>query len=142
MNRLFVGASVVGIRFGALQLIFDPPDIPGESCINLASAWLLYEERPSSFPENESDVAESTFEAEISVAVSLQHKIVASVEVGDPWPHLIVTFADGTVLYLNGKNEQYEPWTVAHYNFAANGTTQVIACPGGDIICIPQSGER
>ena len=142
LNRLLVGASVVGIRFGALQLILDPPEIAGESCINLSSAWLLYDKFPTSFPENESDIADSSFEAEIATAVSLQHKTVKSAELGDPWPHLIVTFSDGAVLYLNGKNEQYEPWIVAHYNFSPNESTQVIACPGGDVICIPSSGER
>jgi hypothetical protein len=143
LGPLLIGASVNGLRFGTLQLIFEPEqNVPSEPYINLASAWTLYPSRPESFPENESDVPDITQDEEILAAVSLRHKVVASVEVLEPWPHLVLTFTDNTVLYLNGKNDRYEPWTAGLTYAPAGKETQVIACPGGELaFIIPQDGR-
>ena len=142
LGPLLIGASVNGLRFGALQLIFEPvQNVPSEPYVNLASAWTLYSARPDSFPENESDVPDTTQEQEILTAASLRHKVVASVEVLEPWPHLVLTFTDQSVLYLNGKNDRYEPWTAGLAYAPAGKETQVIACPGGELAFIlPQGG--
>ena len=142
LSPLLVGASINGLRFGMLQLIFEPAlSVPSEPYINLASAWRLYAARPDSFPENESELPSLSQEQEIFCAVSLRHKVVASVEVMEPWPHLILTFTDGSVLYLNGKNDQYEPWTSGLTYTPPGKETQVIACPGGELaFLLPRDG--
>jgi len=142
LQRLLVGASVIGMRFGVLQLLFDTQTVPGEPYVNLASAWCLYDQRPASFPENESDVVELSEAEEISTAASLRHKVVASVEILQPWPHLVLTFTDNSMLYLNGKNDRYEPWTSGLNGVPSQDRIDVIACPGGGLTFILPSGER
>ena len=142
LQRLLVDASVIGIRFGVLQLLFDTLAVPGEPYVNLSSAWCMYPKRPASFPENETDVTEASEEDEISIAASLRHKVVASVEILQPWPHLILTFSDSSVLYLNGKNDRYEPWTAGLSGVAPQDRIDVIACPGGGLTFILPPGER
>ena len=57
LKQLLAGANVNGLRFGVIQLLFDPVvEVSGEPYVNLASAWELYTVRPNEFPENESDV--------------------------------------------------------------------------------------
>ncbi len=141
LQRLLVGASVVGIRFGALQLLFDSLAVPGEPYVNLSSAWYVYTSRPVTFPEHEEEVPPLSEEAELACSVELRHKEVAAVEVLHPWPHLILTFSDGSVLYLNGRNERYEPWT-AGLSGVLETDREVIACPGGGLTFILPSDER
>jgi len=143
LSPLLVGASVNGLRFGVPQLIFEAgPSLPSEPYVNLASAWTVYPARPDSFPENESDLPEITQEEEIRAAVSLRHKVVSSVEILEPWPHLVLTFTDHSVLYLNGKNDQYEPWTAGLTYPAPGKEIEVIACPGGELaLLLPQDGR-
>jgi hypothetical protein len=144
LSPLLVGATVQGLRFGILQLIFEPElTVPGEPYINLASAWSLYPARPDAFPENETDVADVSADEEILAAVSLRHKVVSTVEILEPWPHLVLTFSDNSVLYLNGKNDQYEPWTAGLAHAPPGEEVQVIACPGGELAFIfPSMGAN
>jgi hypothetical protein len=141
LQRLLLGTSVVGVRFGALQLLFDTLAVPGEPYVNLSSAWCVYPNRPVAFPENEEEVPVLSGEEELACAVALRHKEVAAVEVLHPWPHLVLTFSDGSVLYLNGRNERYEPWTAGLSGVPERDRVEVIACPGGGLAFIfPPSG--
>ena len=45
----------------------------------------------------------------------------------------MLTFEDDSVLYLNGKNDQYEPWTAGLSGVPPEERIQVIACPGGEL---------
>jgi hypothetical protein len=144
LGSILIGGSVSGVRFGALQLLFEPAAVvSGEPYINLSSAWTVFSTRPAAFPENESDVLESTEDVEIHMATSLRHKVVASVEVLEPWPHLVLTFTDNSVLYLNGKNDRYEPWTAGLSHTPPDEQVQGIACPGGELAFIlPRVGAN
>jgi hypothetical protein len=142
LGQVLVGSSVIGLRFGALQLLFtSPAKVSGEPYINLSSAWTVFPARPDEFPEDESDVADCTDDDEVLLAASLRYKVVSSVEILEPWPHLILTFTDNSVLYLNGKNDRYEPWTTGLSHAPADERFEVIACPGGELAFIlPQGG--
>jgi hypothetical protein len=144
LGSILIGASVSGVRFGALQLLFEPEAaVSGEPYINLSSAWAVFPTRPAAFPENESDVLEGTEDDEIHMATSLRQRVVASVEVLEPWPHLVVTFTDNSVLYLNGKNVHYEPWTAGLSHTPPDEQLQVIACPGGELaFVLPRVGAN
>jgi len=144
LGPILAGASVIGLRFGALQLQFEPAaKVCGEPYVNLSSAWSVFAARPDVFPEDESDVVEGSENDEVLMAASLRHKVVFSVEVLDPWPHLILTFTDQSVLYLNGKNDRYEPWTAGVAHAPVDEQLQVIACPGGDLaFVLPKAGAH
>lgn len=133
LERLFVGAAVNGVRFGVLQLQFDSPTTGGEPYLNLASRWQVFNERPPQFPELGPPGSVETSEHELARAVTLRHKQVSAVEVLSPWPHLIMTFTDGTVLFLNGMETDFEPWTAGLAHTPPEQRTEVIACPGGEL---------
>lgn len=136
LNSLFAGAVVNGLRFGVLQLLFDRQSDPGEPFVNLASHWQLFAERPERFPELSGTSAEESEECALLRAIAMRYKEVMSVEVLSPVPHLVMTFTDGSVLFVNGDDLTYEPWTAGLAHVPAELRTEVIACPGGEIAFI------
>ena len=131
LRHLMVGEQPSGLRFGATQILFQssPGKPPGEPYINLASAWCVFPSRPASFPATEDEVRGPTTDAEeYECIISLRHRTVVDVEVCYPAPHLLVTFNDGSVLYVNGHNDRYEPWQAGQSH---SGSEQwlVVACP-------------
>lgn len=132
LRHLLIGEQPSGLRFGTPQILFQssPAKPKGEPYVNLASAWCVFPEKPKSLPLTESDVSEPGNEEEqYRCIIALRHKTVADVEVCHPVPHLLITFDDGSVLYLNGHNEHYEAWQ-AGQSFSENETWLVVACPG------------
>jgi hypothetical protein len=130
LRRLMLGEEVAGLRFGQPQLLFSSGvDKPlGVPYINLASRWKAFESRPTQFPLYESELAELSSQEELQQLLQLRHKTVESIEVLEPSPHLVITFNDGTVFYLNGHNEHYEAWQ-AGQSFSGDQTWLVVACP-------------
>ena len=136
LNHLLQGESVQGLRFGATQILFTcgAGKPRGEPYINLASAWAVYAERPQIFPSSEAAVPGARDEADEYMAlVDLRHAVVERVEILEPLPHLIITFADSRLLFLWGGNNQYESWQ-AGQSFTDNENWLVVACPGGDLV--------
>lgn len=135
LRHLLVGEQPSGLRFGLTQILFQsrPGKPKGEPYVNLASAWCVFPSLPDSLPETESDVSgPSSDEEEYECIISLRHKTVVDVKVCHPVPHLLITFDDNSVLYVNGHNEQYEPWQ-AGQSFSENETWLVVACPGDSL---------
>ena len=65
--------------------------------------------------------------------MSLRHKVVSSVEILEPWPHLVLTFTDNSVLYLNAKNNNHEPWSAGLNGVLSDQNIQIIAGPDGGL---------
>lgn len=135
LSRLLLGAVVNGVRFGVLQILFDRASAIGEPYLNLASRWQLFGEKPREFPDL-SAPADEPSEQELIRAIELRHKEVAAVEVLSPWPHLVITFTDSSVLFVNGKDAQYEPWSAGLAHAPRDFQTAVIVCPGGEMAFI------
>ncbi len=133
LNGLFVGAVVNGIRFGVLQLLFDQQHLPGEPCLALASCWQWFGERPERFPAPADMPSNESAEQELLRAIEMRHKEVAHVEVLSPLPHLVMTFTDGSVLFVNGDDPMCEPWTAGLAHVPPERRIEVIACPGGEL---------
>jgi len=132
LNRLMIGSSVTGLRFFTPQLLLDgPSDIRQEAFINLTSGWEVFDSLPTQFPEV---IEEMSLEEEEIKIHSLRGEEVKKIEILSPWPHLVTYFESGKVLYLNGKDDQYEPWTAGLSNFGIDSDNWlVVACPGGGI---------
>jgi hypothetical protein len=127
LNTLMKDSSVTGMRFFTSQLLLDgPKDMNQEAFIR--------------FPE---EFAERSQEEDERKSHQLRGEEVDSIEIQSPWPHLIVNFKSGKVLFLNGKDLQYEPWTSGLTNFG--NTDQrwlVVACPGGGLaVWAPEDHE-
>jgi hypothetical protein len=144
ISGLIAGTSVSGMRFGGIpQILFSTENAPGEPYINLGSAWCVYPERPAMLPAEEQDTpGPESEEAEIALISTLRHKVVAGVEVLHPWPHLVLTFTDGSVLFLNGKNDVYEPWQAGLAWSSPQDRIDIIACPGGELAFVLPAGDR
>ena len=130
LHRVFVGATVTGINFGVPQLEFETAEVPGEPYLQLFSAWTLHDARPESFanapagPDSQTDLLKS---------VALRHKVVEDVEVLAPWPHLLLTFGDGSVLWVHGRDDEHEAWIAGLNCPSPAGRVQVIAAAGGSL---------
>jgi len=85
----------------------------------------------SKFPTVENDLPEVSQSEEFKRICELRQARVQKVELGSNAPHLILTMEDGRVLFINGYDENHEPWQAGE-SFVRVGLT-VIACPGGEI---------
>ena len=126
------GSAVSGLRFFTPQLLLDgPKDIRQEAFINLSSEWDIYEKILPEFPATFKELTQEEEELEIH---KLREEEVERIEILSPWPHLVVYFKSGRVLYMNGKDEAYEPWTAGLTSFGNDADEWlVVACPGGGL---------
>jgi hypothetical protein len=131
LQQLFAGATVWGVRFGSLQLLFQPSSGSGELFISLSSAFQVFESMPAAFPESESEVPDLSEEAELLSLFALRGYKASQVEIVEPGGHLAVTFANGTVLYVNGNNAGPEPWHAGLNALDRAESAWVIAISGG-----------
>jgi hypothetical protein len=142
LNRLMKNSSVTGLRFFTPQLLLDgPKHIKQECFIKLSSNWKIFESFPNEFPEELDDITPQKEELNIH---SLRGEEVEKVRILYPWPYLLIHFKSGKVLYLIGKDEQYEAWTAGLTNFGkTSDNCLVIACPGGELtVWTPENNEQ
>ena len=126
LRRIFVGATVTGVRFGVPQLEFESAEVPGEPFVQLVSAWTLHSERPDTFPAPEADPGD-----DVVKSVALRHKVVEDVDVLSPSPHLLLTFLDGAVRCVHGHHDEHEAWIAGLNCPMPAARIQVIAEAGG-----------
>jgi hypothetical protein len=91
----------------------------------------MFPSPPDSFPSVENDLPEISQDEEFKRICDLREASVENVELGQNAPHLILTLDDGRVVFINGHDNDYEPWQTGE-SFVRVGLT-VIACPGGQI---------
>lgn len=128
LRRVFIGATVTGVHFGLPQLEFESAEVPGEPYVQLFSAWTLHDARPDHFTE---PPPASDSQNDLLKSVALRHKVVEDVEVLAPWPHLLLTFLDGSVLWIHGRHDEAETWIAGLNSPSAAARVQVIAAAGG-----------
>ena len=143
LRRVFVGATVTGVHFGVPQLEFETAEVPGEPYVQLFSAWTLHDERPDVFPDEPAGPDASDAQDDLLKSVALRHKVVEDVEVLSPWPHLLLTFGDGSVLWVHGRQHEREAWIAGLNCPSPAGRVQVIAEPGGALqFRFPEDDDR
>ena len=139
LDRLCKGARIDGIRFGPiLQILISDSDYEGEPLtgqvyLNLMSSWKVFDTRPTFFPNGEDELPEAPQDEQIQAIVSIRERVINKVELGETEPHLILTLDDERVVFVNGRDNQYECWNVG---VAFNGAEEywfVIACPDGNV---------
>lgn len=138
LRHLFVGTQIGDIRFGPILGIeftdtSQKLSVQGGRYINLGSNWKVYESRPASFPDREEDLPELNEEEQIRLICALREHQVTKIELGESQPHLILTFIDGSVFFLNGRHEMYECWVAGVSCGTPNELWMIVACPGGDV---------
>ncbi|TVP14335.1 hypothetical protein [Shewanella sp. KCT] len=130
LNRLMKGSSVNGLRFFTPQLLLDgPDDIRQEAYINLSSEWDIFEEIPDELNLNFEELTQEQEEFKLH---RLRGEEVDKIQILSPWPHLVVHFKSGKLLFMNGEDHDYEPWQAGLTNHGEDSDTWlVVACPGG-----------
>jgi hypothetical protein len=103
--------------------------VPGEPFVQLFSAWTLYPARPDDVP----DASGPDPQDDLLKSVALRHKVVEDVEVLAPWPHLLLTFLDGSVLVVHGRSEEHEAWIAGLNCPSPAARIQVTALAGGGL---------
>ncbi len=139
LNRIMRGSSVSGLRFFTPQLLLEGPiDIKQEAFINLSSEWDFYDSVQSEFPTSFEQLTQEQEELKIH---KLREDVVERIEILSPWPHLVIYFESGRVLYMNGEDDVYEPWTAGLTRFGSDcDEWLVVACPGGDLaVWVPKN---
>lgn len=138
LQRLCKNAEINGIRFGpVLQILLaseclQNAPIKGQVYLNLSSRWKIFDSLPAQFPESE-DLPEMTNEEEMQTICSIRERIIKKVELGKNAPHLILTLDDERIIFVNGKDDQYESWDVGVAFGDVEQSWQVIACPSGEL---------
>lgn len=115
IRHLLVGLRPSGMRFTPSAIDFGTAiDKPvGTATLGIETAWCVFPARPLVLPLALTDIAHpTTLEAEAQLILSLRNKTVMDVEVFHPMPHLLLTFDDNSVLYVNGDSEHEDPWRV------------------------------
>ena len=54
---------------------------------------------------------------------------IVDAQLGVESPHLILTFDDGRILFINGHHDQYESWQL----YAGQGKLLIVAVPGDEL---------
>jgi hypothetical protein len=139
LERLCKGAQIGGIRFGpVLQILIGDSDYEGELLkgqvyLNLDTSWKVFKSRPATFPNGENELPEASQDEQIQAIVSIRERVITKIELGEIEPHLILTLDDDSVVFVNGKHDQYECWNVG---VAFSGTEEIwliVACPDGNV---------
>ena len=97
-----------------------------EANIHVESRWQLFNTIPSTWPQLGEDLPDQPMEELVSLACRLRNNEIVRVQLGEEAPHLIITFDNGQVLFVNGHHERYESWEVN----AGQGQLQIVAVPG------------
>lgn len=145
IRRLCVGAQVAGIGFGpSLQLLLsDQPPIRGQVYLNLESTWTVYAERPAAFPPAGGELLEYSEEEAIRRLCDLREAVIRDAELAEDAPDLILTFEDGRVFFLNGRDDAYETWQLGVAFARDDPPWLVVACPGGEVaVWAPRSFDE
>ena len=119
LRHLLLKGSIGGVRFGPrLQLLIDDRTPgqrearrpAGQVYINLESLWTVFPTRPDRLPSKSADFPVLDEDEQLRVLWSIRLEEIDEVEMGDPYPHLILTLASGKLLMFCGQDDQYESW--------------------------------
>ena len=79
----------------------------------IAGGWTVYPRRPDHLPRREEELPALSLEERLIALARLADQDIVDASLGDHDPHLILTFASGSVFFLNGYHDAYECWNLA-----------------------------
>jgi hypothetical protein len=142
LRQLLLNASIGGVRFGPLlQLLVDDhrPERRsrsrplGQTYINLESPWAVFPTRPDRLPSRSDDFPVLDEDEQLRVLCSIRFHEIADVELGDLYPHLILTLASGRLFILCGQHDRYESWQCGVAHGSREEYWLIVATPGGGL---------
>ncbi len=137
LQFLCKGTRLEGLNFYGLRLLLSESEnnsnrIDGQIYINIESPIGLFELMPKKIPLlnelSEQDPIES-----LKLLCELRLKQIVDVSLGVESPHLFLTFDSGEVLFIWGRNEQYESWQVGVMDSEEGEHWEIVACPNDSL---------
>lgn len=123
LRHLFVGRYVCGVHFyGQPVLVIDALDrqaapLKDEVSLHIETRWRLYDAAPAVLPACAEELEPLPLPELCRVAGELRPQRICGATLGEAVPHLLLHFADGRVLFVNGHHERYETWQVYAEDF-------------------------
>jgi hypothetical protein len=149
------GTQIVGARWYAGNFFIEIEPVrrsplmqsqgapPGDLLLTVESRWTVYPRRPDHLPRREEELPALSLEERLIALARLADQDIVDASLGDHNPHLILTFASGSVFFLNGYDEAYECWNLAMVDDLEGFRWSIVAVPGGDIaLFIPKDFSR
>jgi hypothetical protein len=84
-------------------------------------------------PDREEDVPQAAGQEQYRVLLTLLDQVVTSVDLGETHPHLLLTLANGQVLFISGNTDPYESWECVRNDGSGDEFWLVVATPGGGL---------
>ena len=134
LRHLCIGCRICGITFYAVPiLLIDVVDEPQPSTdiqLTIEGEWYVFDEFPVQLPvfEPSDRVVDKRRTAELICAIGeLGWHHIIDVRLGESSPHLILTFDNEQILYINGHHDRFESWNISAGEF------MVVATPGDKV---------
>ena len=124
LHHLFTASSFVGIDFGSGPnhhlLYFSRQGL--ESWISIEGPWHVHATQ-STFDEGE----------QLEQLMRLRRERIHQVRLGDEHPHLELEFESGSLLFINGFQEQFECWQAGDARPLGGDAYLLVAMPQGEL---------
>lgn len=124
LHHLFTASSFVGIDFGSGPnhhlLYFSRQEL--ESWISIEGPWHVHATQ-NTFDEGE----------QLEQLMRLRRERIHHVRLGDEHPHLELEFESGSLLFINGFQEQFECWQASDARPLGGDAYLLVAMPQGEL---------
>lgn len=124
LHHLFTASSFVGIDFGSGPnhhlLYFSRQGL--ESWISIEGPWHVHATQ-STFDEGE----------QLEQLMRLRRERIHHIRLGDEHPHLELEFESGSLLFINGFQEQFECWQAGDARPLGGDAYLLVAMPQGEL---------
>lgn len=136
LKYLLIGTQVDGVKFGldsgTTILNFSNYSRKEESdfVLSIETAWTLYP-KPTDYPSCEAEIPNLTEKEQFQHIWSMRREKGVNVELGSLSPHLIIHLDSNKVLFVNGRDPNYECWQLEEEWMS--GDWLVVAAPGDEV---------
>jgi hypothetical protein len=120
LRYMLIGQRFCRMHFYGPPLLYvwgpKPPgigdwfDAEDETHLWIESRWRLFDGPPATWPRSEDDLPALPMEELARVVCRLRDNRIVDARLGDVAPHLILTFDNDQVLFVNGHHDRYESW--------------------------------
>ena len=145
LRRLCLGVEIIGVRWFAgnvtviLSRVAQESDPPAdriafdELLLTVESRWCVFPSRPERLPDSEEELPAPSLEERVAALACLTGQPIVDATLGAQCPHLVLTFASGSIFFLNGHHERYETWNLSTVGAPSGQDCLIVAVPGDEV---------
>ncbi|MBW3111613.1 hypothetical protein KYJ26_07215 [Bacillus sp. MCCB 382] len=138
LNNLYQHSQLDGVQFGIspglLMLSFfhyQNTDVEDPQLfLNIESKWCLLDPGVKQYPLSEDEIVDISEEGKLLQIIRMRRQTVTKVElVGEEAPHLLIRFKNGSSIFINGHDDEFECW-----HAGIDGESELVsALPGQEL---------